>query len=273
MRQCSVIIIEDQDVFRIGLHSLLARNEHLACVGSTNNGTDAVVLALRQQPQIAIMNMNEPEGDGIDTLAQMQAEVPDTQVIVYSLRPPPPLIAKAFRLGARAYVCRASCHSVFMNAVSEVEKGQRFIDPNLANSMLNRLTGENEREPTAHLSTREQQVLLRVSKGYSNADIAAELNLSAKTIESYRARACQKLDLADRPAIVKFAIASGWLCSGSHPRVADGSIHSEAIQISLLRRTEQSELAPPATLQMVTTNDGFYNTGCSTKSVTAGSEN
>jgi DNA-binding NarL/FixJ family response regulator len=137
--------------------------------------------------------------------------VPEARVLAYSMRPAVSMVLAALRAGAFGYVSKSSQPDVLIGAIPVVAKGKRFIDPQLTHPVLRALLDDQLIGAPSTLSRREREVLLRVAWGFTNNDIGGDLGLSTKTVESYRTRACEKLALADRPAIVKFAHMSGWM--------------------------------------------------------------
>jgi DNA-binding NarL/FixJ family response regulator len=206
-----LIIVDDHEVFRFGLQTLVSRHRNLRWVGSATNGKEALELASRLRPQIAIMDMKMPVCDGLEATRQLAKYVPETKVLAFSVRPDPSSVVAALRAGAFGYVCKSSDHHVLFEAILVVAQGRRFIDPALADSVVTNFLNDHAGETDTLLSAREQQVLVRLAGGATSGDIAAELDLSPKTVDSYKTRACDKLGLKGRREIVRFAIMSGWL--------------------------------------------------------------
>ncbi|MGA3091546.1 MAG: response regulator transcription factor [Terriglobales bacterium] len=205
-----LIIADDHEVVRAGLKALISKCRDFVCVGSTANGQEAVDLAYRVRPDVALLDLTMPSCDGLEATHRLQRKLPDIKVLVYSMRADPTMVLAALRAGALGYVSKSSPPSVLMEAIHVVASGKRFVDPSLADMTLRGLLDQPLGEPAA-LTPRERDVLARVARGFTNNDIGTDLGLSTKTIESYRARACEKLSLPDRPAIVKFALMSGWM--------------------------------------------------------------
>ena len=190
---------------------MLSPNPQFECVGFATNGNEAFDLASRMRPHIVIMDMTMPVCSGLDATRRLAAHVPETKVLAFSMRPDAASVVAALRAGASGYVSKTSPTSVLVEAIRALAEGKRFIDPSLTDKVVKTFLDEHVVEPAAILSKREHEVLLRVAEGFTSVDIAAEFNLSAKTVDCYKTRACQKMSLQDRPAIVRFALMSGWL--------------------------------------------------------------
>lgn len=206
-----LIIVDDHEIVLAGLKVLLSRHRGLECVGSAANGYEAVDLASRLRPDVAIMDLKMPSCDGLEATRRLRKHVPETKVLAFSMRPAASVVVAALRAGVLGYVSKSSENTVLIEAIQVAAKGKRFIDPHLTEAMLRTILDDQIIGAPSTLTRREHEVLLRVAWGFTNNDIAGELGLSTKTVESYRARACEKLELPDRPAIVKFALMSGWM--------------------------------------------------------------
>jgi len=210
-----VIIADDHHVVVFGFKGMISRHRHLQFAGSARNGHEAVDLAIRLRPDVAIMDIMMPSCDGLEATSRLRKEVPDTKVLIFSGCFGASAVASALRAGALGCVSKASPCQVLIEAISIVAKGKRFVDPQLTDLMLRSLLNDEPIGTPFTLSAREREVLVRVAWGFTNNEIGIELGLSTKTVEGYRARACEKLALSDRPAILKYALMSGWMCENA----------------------------------------------------------
>ncbi len=206
-----LIIVDDHEIVLAGLRVLISRHRGLDCVGTAANGNEAVELASRLRPDVAVMDLKMPSCDGLEATRRLRKHVPETKVLAFSMRPAASVVVAALRAGVSGYVSKSSENNILIEAIQVVAKGKRFIDPHLTESMLRTILHDQPIGAPSTLTRREHEVLLRVAWGFTNSEIAGELGLSTKTVESYRARACEKFDLTGRPAIVKFALMSGWM--------------------------------------------------------------
>jgi two-component system, NarL family, response regulator NreC len=206
-----LVIADDHEIVRAGLNFLVSRHPNLESVGSAANGLEAIDLASRLRPDVVIMDITMPTFDGLEATSRLRKQVPDTKVLAFSFRLAASMVLTVLRAGALGYVCKSSPHNVLLGAIPVVALGKRFIDPALSEPVLQSLLDDEPIATPSMLTAREHEVLLRVAGGFTNKETGIELGLSTKTVEGYRARACEKLSLADRPAIVKYAIMSGWM--------------------------------------------------------------
>ncbi|MGA9415415.1 MAG: response regulator transcription factor [Terriglobales bacterium] len=206
-----LVIADPQDVVLAGLKLLISRQRHLDCVGCAVSSSDVLGLASRLRADVIVMDIPMLPSDGLDAMRRLAKLTPETRVLSFSMRPAASMVLAALRAGASGYVSKASPSKVLIEAISVVAKGKRFIDPELADPMLQSFLDEPKIGAEPPLTQREREVLLAVAYGFTNNFIGADLGLSTKTIEGYRSRACEKLALVDRPAIVKFALMSGWM--------------------------------------------------------------
>jgi two-component system, NarL family, response regulator NreC len=206
-----LIIADDHEIVLAGLEVLLSQHRDLECVGSATNGYEAVERASELRPDVAIIDLTMPSCDGLEVTRRLGKHVPETRVLVFSMRPAASMILAALQAGALGYVSKSSHPEVLINAIFVVAKRKRFIDPQLTDPTLQTLLDGHLIGPPSTLTEREREVLIRVAWGFTNNETGEELHLSTKTVESYRSRACEKLALPNRSAIVKFAIMSGWM--------------------------------------------------------------
>jgi two-component system, NarL family, response regulator NreC len=206
-----LIVADDHEIVLAGLRVLISRHRGLHCVGTATNGNEAVDLASRLRPDVAIMDLRMPFCDGLEATRRLRKHAPETKVLVFSMRPADSMVVAALRAGVLGYVSKSSPNKVLLDAIQVVASSKRFIDPQLTESMLRNILDDQLIGPVSTLARREHEVLLRVARGFTNNETAEELGLSTKTVESYRARASEKLHLPDRPAIVRFALMSGWM--------------------------------------------------------------
>jgi RNA polymerase sigma factor (sigma-70 family) len=209
----SVFLADDHTVVRDGLRYLLEAQPDIEVIGDAADGRQAVRLVARLKPDVAIVDITMPELNGIDATLQIRDVCPSTGVIILSMHANTRHITRALRAGAQGYLVKESAGIEVVEAVRTVHAGHHYLSQAVSDTVINDYVSQR---PTAEhrsslelLSPREREVLQLVVEGKSSTEIAAILNLSPKTVESYRSRLMQKLEISDLPSLVRFAIKQG----------------------------------------------------------------
>ena len=211
-KRCELIIVDDHEVVRRGLQQLVADHDELMCVGWAADGEEAIELACKVKPHVVVMETELAHCRGLVVSKELATRLPGTGVVAFSTPRTAMAVVAALSAGVKAYVSKGSPSSVLVEGILAAAVGKYFVDPSLANPViLDLLSSHAVDNTTLVLSGREREVLTAVAMGFTSGDIAGKIGLSMKTVESYKARACAKLGLRDRPAIVSFALASGWM--------------------------------------------------------------
>jgi DNA-binding NarL/FixJ family response regulator len=200
---------------RDGLRLLIDSQPEMRVVGEAANGREALEQARRLKPDIVVMDLSMPELNGLQATACLKAELPQLKVIALTAHEDEGYLTQLCKAGADGYVLKRSAGDDLIQALASVGRGGVYFDQDLAAKALTRQRGSGAgREPaTIELSEREREVLLRVASGFSNKEIATELGLSVKTIETYKVRVGEKLGLRSRAEMVQYALRQGWLDS------------------------------------------------------------
>ena len=205
-----VILADDHAVVRDGLRVLLEAQSDVEVVGAAANGRQAVRLVGELRPDVVVMDIAMPELNGIEATQQIHDALPATQVLVLSMHSTTEHIFRALQAGARGYLLKDSAGAEVVDAVRVVHAGRRYLSQKIASTVVDDYISERQRaSPLDSLSRRERQILQLVAEGKSSAEAAAMLFLSPKTVDTYRSRMMQKLDIGDLPSLVKFAIQHG----------------------------------------------------------------
>ena len=205
-----VTLADDHAVVRDGLRVLLEAQSDLEVVGVAANGRQAVRLVHELHPDVVVMDIAMPELNGIEATQQIHDAAPSTQVLVLSMHSTTEHIFRALQAGARGYLLKDSAGAEVVDAVRIVHAGRRYLSQKIASAVIDDYISERHRaSPLDSLSPRERQILQLVAEGKSSAEAAAMLFLSSKTVDTYRSRMMQKLDIDDLPSLVKFAIQHG----------------------------------------------------------------
>lgn len=198
-----IYLIDDHLIVRAGLRALLESAGHQV-VGESADITQALSDVNRLEPQVVLLDLNLDGRSGFEVLAELQRRSQSSKAIVLSMSDQARNVAEALRMGASGYVLKGAASMELLSAVEAVALGRRYLSPGLTDIAVQGFTTDADRGAT--LSPRERQILVMVARGKSSAAIGEELHLSPKTVDTYRSRLMAKLELADVPALVRWAI-------------------------------------------------------------------
>ncbi|MEJ5239686.1 MAG: response regulator transcription factor [Anaerolineales bacterium] len=208
----NVLLVDDHPVLRTGLRTLLEREGDLRVLAETGSGEEAILLAERIQPDVVIMDLTLPDLHGLDATREIRRRVPRCAVLVLTAHAEERYLFPVLQAGASGYVRKDVADDELVRAVRQVASGKAYLDP-AAQAMLLRsyLQPEKDIDLFDKLSTRERQVLQLTAEGYSSREIGEKLHISPKSVETYRARVMEKLNISDRPSLVRYALRKGLL--------------------------------------------------------------
>ena len=205
-----VLIADDHPVVAEGLRRLLSEQPDITVVGMVENGLDAVRSAVKEEPDVVLMDNAMPELNGIEAAELIRKRSPRTQVVMLSMHTDNEHVLRALRAGAAGYVPKRSAAREVVQAIRSVVAGRRYLHEALASEVLKTVSDPvAAQDPLARLSTRERQVLQQIGEGRTTPEIAESLSLSPRTVETYRARMMQKLGVRELAGLVRFAIQRG----------------------------------------------------------------
>ena len=205
----SVFIADDHAIVREGLAALLAAQPDIRIAGSAGNGREALAAVLQAKPAVLIMDIAMPEMNGIEAARQIHAALPQAQIVILSMHAGAEHVFQALEAGARGYLLKESAAKEIVDAVRTVQLGRRYLSAKVAEVLADRVGRRTAVSPLESLSARERQILKLVADGLSSVRIAEMLHLSPKTVDTYRSRLMEKLNLSDIASLVKFAIQHG----------------------------------------------------------------
>lgn len=209
----SVYIADDHAIVRDGLRILLDEQPDIEVIGDAPDGRETVRQVTELTPDVVIMDINMPDLNGIEATHQIMENCPSTRVVILSMFATQEHIFRALQAGARGYLLKESAGIEVVKAVREVMSGRRYLSQKISEDVIDdyvRLRDQAiDEDPLSRLSPREREVLQLVVEGKSSAEIAETLFLSPKTVDTYRSRLMQKLEIHDIPGLVKFAIQHG----------------------------------------------------------------
>jgi two-component system response regulator NreC len=189
---------------------VLDAESDIETVGEAANADRAVFEAMEHKPDVVLMDVTMPGGpSGVEVLPALLQSVPDTRVLMLSMHDDPAYVRAAFQAGASGYVLKEAADSEVVAAVRAVATGERYVHPALGARLIAAEAEERKRADADPLSDREREVLRLLALGYTNQEIASTLYISVRTAETHRAHIMQKLRLASRAELVRYALDSG----------------------------------------------------------------
>jgi two-component system response regulator NreC len=206
-----IVIVDDHAVVRSGLKLLLDGQEDMEVVGETGDARTAVFEVRAQKPDVILMDVVMPTGSGIDATPAVLQEAPDAKVLILSMQDDPAYVREAFAAGASGYVLKEAADAELVAAVREVAAGQRYVHPTLGARLVAAEADERARAEEDPLSEREHEILRLLALGHTNQEIASQLYLSVRTVETHRAHIMQKLRISTRADLVRYALEHGVL--------------------------------------------------------------
>jgi two-component system response regulator NreC len=206
-----ILLADDHAVLRSGLRLLLETQPDLQVVGEAATGTETL------QPNLILLDLSMPHLGGLDALPMLRQIVPSARILILTMHDDAQYLRKAIQSGASGYILKKAADVELLSAIQAVLRGEMYVHPAMTKSLLENLlpnSGDTtEKDRWDSLSEREQEVLKLVALGHTSAEIAEQLSLSVKTVETYRARGMEKLGLRTRAALVRYALKRG-LISG-----------------------------------------------------------
>ncbi|MEW6404822.1 MAG: response regulator transcription factor [Chloroflexota bacterium] len=208
-----ILLADDHAVLRAGLRLLLTSQHEYEVVGDASSGTETLSLAEQLQPDLILLDLSMPSLGGLDALPLLRKLTPSARILILTMHDDPQYLRQALKKGASGYVLKKAADTELLSAIRAVLRGEVYVHPSMTRILLEDMLPESEsavKEDTwASLSEREQEVLKMVALGHTSAEIAEQLGLSAKTVETYRSRGMEKLGLRTRAALVKFVLQEG----------------------------------------------------------------
>ncbi len=207
----TIVLADDHRLVREGLRRLLEERGDLRVVGEATTGYEAVEMAAEKSPDVVLMDISMPGLSGIDATRRICRNGSSSKVLILSMHDNRAYVEEVLRAGAAGYVLKDSASSDLLQAIDAVCGGDSFLSPTITQQVVDAIARPADR-PEAALATltdREREVLTLIAEGLSSKQIAKELGVSLKTIESHRANLMDKLDIHKVSGLVRFAIRSG----------------------------------------------------------------
>ncbi len=205
-----VLIVDDHPIFRQGLISLLQQYPEFETVGQATNGKEAVAIASEVLPDVVVMDVCMPGGDGIAATTALLQKLPQVKVVIVTVSDKNEDLLAAIKAGARGYLLKSVSLRELIDSIRLVAQGEAIISPAMAGRLLDEFR-QADKELGEQLSLREQEVLQLVAQGYSNKEIANQLFISETTVKAHLRTILQKLHARNRTEAVALAVNKGWL--------------------------------------------------------------
>jgi DNA-binding NarL/FixJ family response regulator len=203
-----VLIADDHGIVRSGIRLLLDRQPDIEVIGEAADGAEAREMAIRERPDLAILDVRMPKLTGLQATREIKEQVPDVAILILSMHDDERYLFEALKAGASGYVLKAQADTDLLDAIRAVQQGEPFLSPQAQQALIKDVlergsTGEED------LSPREEEIVKLVAEAHTTREIAEILHLSEKTVENHRANAMRKLGMRDRVELVRYAIRRG----------------------------------------------------------------
>ena len=216
MNKLTIFLADDHAVIREGLKALINAESDMEVVGEADNGRTAWLEVKTLRPDVVVMDISMPELNGAKATERLRQDCPQTRVLALTVHNDPGYLQQLLKAGASGYVLKRAATHELIHAIRKVAAGGSYLDQTLASKVVSSYVQKQSIQPGTgyDLSDREQDVLRRIALGYTNKEIAVQLSISVRTVETYKVRLMEKLDLHSRAQVVRYALLQGWLQDG-----------------------------------------------------------
>jgi two-component system invasion response regulator UvrY len=209
-----VLVVDDHTLVRAGLCRLLDSEEGIEVVGETGSGREAVELCQKLKPDVVLLDYNLPDMDGLETTSRIIPLKTGARILILTMYANEEYAIRVIRAGASGFVVKGASPEELLSAVRKVARKGSYITPSIMDKMVGRMGQPDGETPESGLSDREMQVLIRLARGSTTREVAEELCLSISTVETYRSRILEKLNLRNNSDLTRFAIRRGLIDLG-----------------------------------------------------------
>jgi DNA-binding NarL/FixJ family response regulator len=205
-----VLIADDHGIVRSGLRLLLERQDDIEVVAEAADGAEARELAIRERPDLAILDVRMPKLTGLQVTREIKSQAPEVAVLILSMHDDERYLFEALKAGASGYVLKTQADADLLEAIRAVERGEPFLTPAAQQALIKDvLERGHATEGEEGLTPREEEIVKLVAEAHTTRQIAEILHLSEKTVENHRGNAMRKLGMRDRVELVRYAIRRG----------------------------------------------------------------
>lgn len=203
-----VLLIDDHPLVLEGIRSVLETYEHIEVVGAESSAKEGLVKSKKTSPDVVLMDINMPDMNGIDAIELFKEQLPSAKLLMLSMHDSREYISTSTMYGASGYVLKDVSTSEIVAAIEKVAAGGTYFSSGVSEALMGT---QNALGANSLLTTREQAVLLLVAEGKSNKDVASELEISIRTVETHRKNIKKKLGISTTAGLTRYAIANGLL--------------------------------------------------------------
>jgi len=213
-----LLLCDDHAVVRTGLQMLLNNHPDMEVIGQASEGNEGIEKALELRPDVVIMDLSMPQGkDGLSATSELKKKLPETAILILTMHDDEEYLFRAIQAGASGSILKSAPHEELVNAIQSVYAGDAYLHPSATKRLMEEYLGNVQQGNTDTfdlLSDREKEVLTLIAKGFSNKEIAEQLYISVKTVETHRGNLMGKLEMRTRPELVNLALKKGLLGYG-----------------------------------------------------------
>jgi DNA-binding NarL/FixJ family response regulator len=211
MKPTRIVLADDHRLVRAGIRSLLEDIKGAEVVAEAEDGREALRLIEKHQPDIALLDIGMPGLGGLEVAAQTAELSPGTRVVILSMHAAGPFVARALRVGVAGYLLKDAAPAELRQAIAAVANGDVYLSPAISRQVVEGFAdgAATAEDPLGKLTARQREILQLIAEGRTTKQIAGDLNVSAKTVETHRAQLMERLGIHDVPGLVRFAIRVG----------------------------------------------------------------
>lgn len=201
-----ILLADDHDIVRRGLRELIEEHDGWRVQAEASNGREAVELAARLRPHVAILDLSMPELNGLEATRRIRKESPSTEILVFTMHESEEIICEVLAAGARGFLLKSDAPTYVVAAIESLVRRQPFFTGKVSETMLDRFLRAEGAPASTPLTSREREIVQLLAEGRSNKTIAATLGISVKTVETHRATLMRKLGVNSIAGVVRYAI-------------------------------------------------------------------
>lgn len=213
-----ILLVDDHAVVRMGLTMLLNTNPEMEVIGEASEGNEGIKKAMKLKPDVVVMDLSMPHGkDGLTATTELKKLMPEVNILILTMHDDEEYLFRAIQAGASGCILKSAPHDELMSAIESVAAGDAYLHPSATKRLMEEYLGsikQGSNDTYNLLSEREKEVLTLVAKGYANKEIAEQLVISVKTVETHKGNLMEKLQMKTRPELVEYAVKKGLLGYG-----------------------------------------------------------